>query len=293
VPYGSPFLPKAIHKRLTLTEEDLRWENWRLTDPFLLELVRQAVHPEYKVPPLSRDLVKRDQNAPHALPTSVVINYPYSPLVADPLGLVARELGQTEALGPFILHSGSLAKTLPVWTPSEREFILTQCVKPYFQSLEEAARSLLAQEPLVLIVTIRFFPGRPFKHDHKETPRPQVNLGFFAEKGSPKGLITLAGHIFRRFGLWTELDYPLAGTWIPPDLAAHPRLKTLGLALRRDLYLDENLAKVKPSAGSLTRVLRAFFVLLGQELDRVYQVRLLRAFPPKPPSNVIKAQASE
>jgi hypothetical protein len=292
-PYGFPFLPKAIHKRLSLTPEDLRWENWRLTDPFLLDLVQKAVQPEGQTSPLSRDLVKKDQNSPHALPTSLVVSYPYSPLVADPLGLIARELGQTETLGPFILTHGSLEKSLPVWSESEREFIFSRCVKPYFQSLEDAAKTLLATEPLVLIVTIRFFAARPFKLDHRENPRPQVNLGFFEESASPKGLIALAGHIFRRFGLWTELDYPLVGSWIPDSLVGKPRIKTLGLALRRDLYLDETLATVKPAAGSLIRILRAFFVLLGQELDRVYQARLLRAFPPKPPSNVIKAKPNQ
>ncbi|MDR2141381.1 MAG: N-formylglutamate amidohydrolase [Deltaproteobacteria bacterium] len=288
VPYASPFLPKAIIKRMTLSPEELRWENWRLTDPFLLEVVKKALEPEPSSSGPSRDLVKREGASPHNLPKTLLLPYPFSPLVADPLGLLAVELGLLTSPKPFILTRGALEKDLPTWSESEKEFIFSHCVQPYVDKLVQAGQTLLAEESLVLLITIRFFSHKVWLHDHRELPKPQINLGQAAGL-SPQGLTSLAGHIFRRFGLWTELDYPLAGTHIPAAMAAWPRLKALGLAIRRDLYLDETKGALKASAGSLARTLRVFFSLLGQELDRVAQVRLKRAFPPKPPSNIIKA----
>jgi hypothetical protein len=289
VPYGCPFLPKAIHKRLKLTEEELRWENWRLTDPYLLDLVKRAADSDYKAAKTSRDLVKKDPGSPHRLPDCRVVDYPFSPLVADPIGLLARDLGQRETPEPFILTKGTLEKDLPDWTKAEKDFIFAQCVDPYLKNLSSAGKELLAKEKFAILLTVRFFSFKDIKLVHRLTPKPQINLSL--EKAlTPPGLAALAGRVFRRFGLWTELDFPLPGGGVPPEMAAWPRLKALGLALRRDLYLDENSAKPSPSADSLVRVLRTFFSLLGQELDRVSEIRLKRAFPPKRPSNVIKAE---
>ncbi|MDR2421961.1 MAG: N-formylglutamate amidohydrolase [Deltaproteobacteria bacterium] len=288
VPYGSPFLPKAVHKRLTHTEEELRWENYRLTDPFLLEIVKKAAQPDPAAGPLSEALVKPELNAPHRLPNARLVSYPYSPLVADPLGLLAKDLGQLDKPEPCLLTKGALEKNLPNWSSAEREFIFSHCVKPYVDQLVAAGKELLAQERLAILVNVRFFSHKTYLHDHRELPKPQINLGL-EEKLTPKGLATLVGHVFRQLGLWAELDFPLVGSCVPPEMAAWPRLKALGLAIRRDLYLDEAKARLKPSEGSLVRVLRTFFSLLGQELDRVSDVRLRRAFPPKAPSNVIKA----
>jgi hypothetical protein len=288
VPYGCPYLPKAVHKRLRHTPEELNWENWRLTDPFLLDLVKKSVGPEFMAPPLSQDLVKSDPNSPHRLPDCRVVSYPFSPLVADPIGLVARDLGLIKTPKPFILNKGTLEKELPTWTASDKEFIFSHCVEPYLAELKQVTSELLAKESLALLLTIRFFTFKDWKLVHRETPKPEINLALEDEL-TPKGLAILAGHVFRRFGLWTELDFPLLGGGAPLELASRPRLKALGLAIRRDLYLDEKQGVLKSSSASLVRVLRIFFVLLGQELDRVAEVRLRRAFPPKRPSSVIKA----
>jgi hypothetical protein len=273
---------------LTITEEETRWENWRLTDPFLLELVKQAMEPALPTVSPSLRRVDSDSDRPSHWPSFRLVSYSFSPLVADPLGTLAKELGQLDKPGPCILTKGSLEKDLPNWTPAEREFIFSHCARPYLEQLSQAATELLAAESMVLLLNIRFFATKSWRRDHKELPKPQINLGF-DDQLTPMGLVHLAGHVFRRFGLWAEMDYPLVGVDAPAALAQHPRLKALGLAIRRDLYLDEATAKLKTSAESLVRLLRTFFGLLGQELDRVVQARVRRAYPPKPPSSVIKA----
>jgi hypothetical protein len=291
VPYGSPFLPQAVARRLSLTAEEVRWENWNLTDPFLLDLIKRAVSPDPPPPEASGspDLVRPAQRSLHKLPECLLVSYPYSPLVADPLGLVARELGQIDSPAPAILTRGTQEKDLPQWTASEQAFLRERCIQPYLDELAAGVRKLLDSENLAVLVNIRFFSLKPWLHEPRgRIPLPQISLGLSDEQ-TPKGLVHLIGHIFRTFGLWTELDYPQAGTAVPRTLAGRPRLKVLGLGLRRDLYLDETKAEFKTSLQSLVRILRTLFCLMGQELDRVAQVRIRRAFPPKPPSSIIKA----
>jgi hypothetical protein len=290
VPYGSPYLPKPVHKRLSLTDEQLAWENWHLTDPFLLDLVKKAAEPADNKNPISRAVVKGAPDNDQKPANCLVISYPFSPLVADPLGLLAVELGQTPSPQPFILTRGTQEKDLPAWNSEEKQFIFTRCVNPYLDQLIQGAKKLLTQEKMVILINIRFFSLHSWLHDEvRPIPKPQINLGFM-DKKTPQGLVHLIGHIFKTFGLWTEMDFPLSGTAMPKEMLPLPRLLALGLSFRRDLYLDETKAVPKTTNDSLIRVLKAVINLISQELDRVAEARIKRAYPPKAPSNIIKAQ---
>jgi hypothetical protein len=103
----------------------------------------------------------------------------------------------------------------------------------------------------------------------------------------------MAGTVFRAFGLWPQLDFPLSAARPPAGLRGQPRLKTVTLGLCRDLYLDERTGRPKEGRPALVRILRTFLGLLEHELDRVAKVRLRRANPPKRPSSVLKAPRPE
>jgi hypothetical protein len=271
VPYGCLAIPPAVQKRLSIGQDRLRGEHWRLCDPFLLALAREAAlgGPKWGPWPL--------------------VAFHFSPLVADPLGLVAMELGQAEEPGPAILTSDTQGKDLPQWSEPDRLFLLDRTVAPYARELEKECLEQLGRENLVALVTLRSFGTDPQPHERdRRRPRPQITLGS-SDDHTPDGLTVLAGHIFRTLGFWPQLNWPLSGAVGPWGLAGQPRLKALGLCLRRDLYLDEKTGHQKETREAVVRVLRTFFSLLGQEMDRVAQIRLRRAFPPKRPSSVIKA----
>jgi hypothetical protein len=271
VPYGGLALPPPILKRLGLGDDALRREHWRLTDPFLLDLARRSVQEDGKRP-------ERPLTA-----------YRWSPLAADPLGLLAMELGQAEAPGPALLTRDTEGTLLPGWSEAERVLIFERTASPYLAEVEQACQEMLDRENLAALVTMRSYPSSPQKHEpDRRRPRPQVALGSDGDC-TPEGLAKLAGTIFRALGWWPQLNWPLVGAAIPPTLSGRPRLKALGLFLRRDLYLDERTGHGLPSVDGAVRVLKTFFSLLAQELDRVAKVKLLRAFPHKAPSNVIKA----
>jgi N-formylglutamate amidohydrolase len=211
VPYGGLVIPPAVQKRLTLNQSQLSFEHWRLCDPHLLALAKEAASGDAKRGPWP------------------LVAYPYSPLVADPLGLAALELGQTEVTGPTILTKDTQGRDLPDWSQSDRGFILEKTIGPYALELKKECLSQLADQHLSALITLRSFSSMPQAHerDHRR-PRPQITLGA-SDDHTPDGLTVLAGHIFRTLGFWPQLNWPLSGAAMPKDLVGQPRLKALGL----------------------------------------------------------------
>jgi N-formylglutamate amidohydrolase len=203
---------------------------------------------------------------------------------------VALELGQTEETGPYLLTKDSHGRNLPSWSESDQKFLMDKTVAPYARELRKECLEKLADQHLVALITLRSFAAFPQPHERDQRyPRPQITLGS-SDDHTPDGLTALAGHIFRTLGFWPQLNWPISGAVVPKELADQPRLKALSLCLRRDLYLDEKTGQPKKdSKEAVIRVLKTFFSLLTQELDRVAKIRLSRAKASKHHSNVIKA----
>lgn len=253
---------------LGLSEADCRLEHWHLCDPHLARLVKGAA-----------------QKAGRERP---VVAYPYSPLVADPLGLWAAELGGP-ICGPAILPRSTAGKTLG-WKEKDREIIFHRTVEPYYELLEQTVREALRASPLVLVLTLRSFNSIPLEFEKSRAyPRPQIVVNS-AGGLTPKGLTGLAFGTFRAFHWWVEQSWPQTGSaWLPPHLRTLPRVKALGLSLCRGLYMDERNGEPKESLVGARRILGTLFNLLEQEMDRVSQVRLSRVEEEKKKSPVIKA----
>ena len=285
LPYASAAVPPPVARRLALSPEDWRLEHWRLTDPHLADIAREAAGFE-------RRSVRTERP---------VIVYPLSPLVADPWGLWAAELADgSEAAPPVPPRPAALPRTTAgrplTWTAKDMELILNRSAFPFHQEITAVTRRLLAEASLALVITLRSFGSQPLPFEKcRKYPRPQAAVGAHPAL-TPPGLAGLAGGILKSCRWWPELDWPQArGACLPEELIAHPRVRALGLSLRRDLYLDEKTGRRKTSARGVVRVLRTLFNLLDQELDRVARARLDRARAPeksavpRPPSPVIKA----
>ena len=278
LPYTSAAVPPPVARRLGLSPEESRLEHWRLIDPFLAEVVREAASFE-----------RRDLKI-----SFPVVVYPLSPLVADPWGLWAAELGDGSAPPrPATLPRTTAGRPL-AWAEKDQELILGRSVAPFHQEITETVQGLLAEAPLVLLVTLRSFGAMPLSFEKcRKYPRPQAAVGSQAGL-TPPGLAELAGGILKSCRWWAELNWPQAeGACLPADLAANPRVRALGISLCRGLYFDERTGRRKSSAQGVVRVLRTLFRLLDQEMERVARLRLERKNKKRPPSPVIKANRME
>jgi hypothetical protein len=288
LPYSAAALPPALARRLALTQEERQLEHWRLIDPPLADIAREAAH-----------FTRRSVTVDHP-----VITYPLSPLVADPWGLWAAELAEdAPAAGepaapprPALLPRTTAGKPIN-WPARDREIIFGRSVIPFHQEIAAAAGRLLADSPLVLVITLRSFGSAPLDFERsRRYPRPQAAVS--GRPGStPPGLLNLTGGVFKSCRWWAELGWPQdRGACLPAELIGHPRVRALGISLCRSLYLDEKTGRVKSSARGVIRVLKTILNLLDQELARVAGLRLERAagakpLSPAPPalSPVIKA----
>jgi hypothetical protein len=281
VPYGGLFMPPAVLKRLPFPREELSWENFRLADPCLLSVLAKACEAGRVEGPLGGKEV----------PGRPLVSYSFSPLVADPLGFLAAELGGAEpAGGPEILASATSGKPLFGWSDSERSVVIRKSAEPYLADLRDRCRELLGRDSMVLLMTARSYAAIPWAFERdRRYPRPQLGIGSMDGRRTPKGLAEFIGRTFKTFNLWPELDWPHRGAYAPPELAGSPRLLCCTVSFRRDLYMDERTGALSPGAGGLARILRTVFSLLEEELDQVVKVRYRRKHPPKPPSMVIKA----
>ena len=279
LPYTASAVPRPVARRLALSPEEWQLEHWRLIDPFLAEIVREAATFERRT--LRLDFP--------------VVVYPLSPLVADPWGLWAAELAEAPSAlpGPGLLSRTTAGRPLD-WTEKDRELILSRSVLPFHRDITETVQRLLAEAPLVLLVTLRSFGAKPLPFEKcRKYPRPQAAIGSLAGL-TPPGLAELAGGILKSCRWWPELNWPQAeGACLPQGLASHPRVRALGLSLCRGLYFDEGTGRRKSSAQGAVRVLKTLFHLLDQELERVGRVRLERRRKKRPPSPVIKANRAE
>lgn len=279
LPYTAQAAPPAVAKRLALGPEEWQLEHWRLTDPYLADIAREAAVFEKR-----RHKVVRP-----------VITYPYSPLVADPWGLLAAELaeGEAPAAGPAILPRTTAGKPLAAaWGEKDRHTIFQRTTAPFMEELERAAGETLAESPMALIVTLRSFAAMPqdFEKDRRY-PRPQACV-VTAGAMTPEGLANLTGDAFKAFRWWAELNRPHVAPCptVPPGLLNSPRVRAIGLSLARGLYMDERTGRRKGAmAKSVVRVLKTVFNLFDQEMGHVARLRLERARAEEENSPIIKA----
>ncbi|MDR2200136.1 MAG: N-formylglutamate amidohydrolase [Deltaproteobacteria bacterium] len=279
VPYGGVFVPPLVERRLGLSLEEIGWENFRLADPCLLQVIGAAAE---------KGVVKGFLGE-KSLPERRLVAYKYSPLVADPLGFLSGALNGTEEGGRFI-NRGSTGKDFPPWPPEAEAGILKKSALPYLEELKKASLELLDRDTLVLILTLRSYSSRPWDYESdRRYPRPQVCVGSAGDGKSPAGLLSFIGRAFRTFNIWPEPDWPHRGVHVPESLGESPRLFAAALSFRRDLYMDESTGRLIKGYGSLVRVLRTIFSLLEEELETVLKIRYRRKHPPKPPSMIVKA----
>jgi hypothetical protein len=274
-------MPPAVAKRLALKTEELGWENFRLADPCLLQVVSKA----------SEESVIKGKIGEKTLPKRTLVSYSFSPLVSDPLGLLASELGEATVANPAFLTKSTMGNPLNTWKPEEEELILKKSSLPYLAEIKERCQELLDKDTLVLLLNIRSFATRPWNYEiNRKFPRPQLNIGTLDESKTPQGLASFIGKTFKIFNFWPELNWPHTGTYVPPELIDSPRLLAVSLSFRRDLYMNESTGRLDKGANSLIRILKTVFGLLEQELNQVIKIRHRRKNPPKPPSMVIKAK---
>lgn len=131
--------------------------------------------------------------------------------------------------------------------------LLRRFFRPYAEGLADLVDDRLAACGRAVLLDVHSYPRLALPYERLGGPRPPVCLGTDASH-TPHWLVAAAVDAFDRAGLEVGLDSPFAGTYTPlRHWGRQPRVGSLMVEVRRDVYLDERL---RPTAG-LDRVAAA------------------------------------
>lgn len=263
---SSVTLPPALARKLYLSPEKHQLKYWPLIAHPLTDITREVVR-----------FTQRPVTIDHSVTT-----YSLSSLEPNSWKLWAHEL--TEDMPAVDLPRPAFpprttADKLINWFAQNRKVIFGRSIIPFHQEIMATARRLLADSPLILIITIRSFIFIPlnFKRNF-HYPKLQTTDNSLPSSTPPPYLLNLADRALKSCRLWAKLDcLQYRNACLTTKLIGHPLARTLSILLYRNLYLDEKTNQVKSSARSMSRVLKIILNLLNQELTQTAKLRLERA----------------
>ena len=92
---------------------------------------------------------------------------------------------------------------------------------------------------------VHAYPTRKLEYELGTGERPEVCVGV-GDTVTPEPLAALVEAVAADHGLGTARNTPFAGTYVPLKRLHDPRVTSVMLEIRRDLYLDEATAHARP-----------------------------------------------
>ena len=236
VPHDSTLIPAEVRGQLLLTDDELEHELLRMTDHHTASLFTEGVPPEQ------------------------VVRASVSRLVVD----VERfEDDDQEVMAAIRMgaiytrtHDGRTLRKPP--TASERQALLDGWYRPHHLRLQNRVQHMLDRHGRALIVDAHSFPAKPlpYERDQREE-RPGICLGTDGFHTPPELVDALAVSL-RKAGFDVGINAPFSGALVPAKFfRADPRVASLMVEVRRDLYMDESNARVSTAFGSVASAIRS------------------------------------
>ena len=246
VPHGSLEVPPPWRQDIALSDDELRRELLAMTDHETATLFHQP-------PPTD----------------GVVFVNRLSRLVFDPERFEddAREPLSRLGMGAvyFRCQDGRPLRAA-TFSDDDREAVLAQLFRPYARALENTVDGLLQRFGRCLIIDGHSFPTRALPYEDPALARPQICLGF-EDRHAPRALIAEIEALVRQRALSCSRNTPFAGSYVPlRHYGRDPRVTSLMIELRRDLYLDEQDGRRSDGFEPTRALVRAILELASRWL---------------------------
>ena len=232
LPHDATVIPPADRRDFLLTEAELRAESLRLTDAHSAALYAEGLPPE--------DFVRAE----------------VSRLVVD----VERFADDTQepcarvGMGATYVRTAD-GRPLRALTPERRAELMARHYWPHHRALDEAAAVRLARFGRCLVLDAHSFPTGPLPTQLAFGPSPQIGVG--TQPGhTPPELRDLVVGFFGDRGYEVGVDVPFSGAMVPNAcFGCEPRLWSVMIEVRRDLYMDETTGDRHDGFGRTQAVL--------------------------------------
>jgi N-formylglutamate deformylase len=239
VPHSARNVPVWARASLTVTDAELSEELNAMTDAHT-------------------DLIARTANEALDHGATLFINR-LSRMVVDPERFPDdREEMCAVGMGA-VYTNGHDGRTLRDPTDKQTERLLIAHVfEPYAHQLTQVVERTLNQNQRAVIIDLHSFPETPNPYElHADQPRPQICIGVDQFHTGSK-LLEHARDAFADFEL--GVNAPFAGTYVPMKFyGSNPLVQSIMIEIRRDPYLDRNLA---PKPAAISRLGRALARLI-------------------------------
>ena len=147
---------------------------------------------------------------------------------------------------------------LRVLTTERRAELMERYYWPHHRRLDEAAAERLARFGRCVILDAHSFPTGPLLTQVDFSAPPEIGIGTQAGHTAPE-LLALAEDFFRRHGFVVGVNVPFSGTMVPNRFfGKDPRVQSLMIEVRRDLYMDEATAERHAGFARIQSVLKEF-----------------------------------
>jgi N-formylglutamate deformylase len=230
VPHAGTRIPADVRVGIDLGDDALRREVMLMTDARTDGLATSALYGLGVEPTL-------------------VINQ-LSRLVVDPERFLdERELLDAVGMGAVYTrtHDG---QPLRRDDPAERDALIERYFHPYTRAVESAVDEVLDRQGRCALIDLHSYPPAALPYEQRpQSPRPQICLGTDAVH-TPATLLDQALDVFTDHGFEVKVDTPFSGAYVPPKHhGADPRVTSIMVEVRRDVYLRDGFATFDP-AGS-------------------------------------------
>lgn len=232
-PHGGKVITDFARGSLIIDEDEIKSELLAMTDSHTDRMALDisshayAYGSKHKTTPVFRNLLSR--------------------LVVDPERFPdEREEMNAVGMGAVYTH-GSQRQQIRVAHPAIAEKLIKMYFKNYADVLQYHVDTLLNRHDKTTIVDLHSYASVALPYElHKEDHRPQICIGV---DNYHTGEIQVAGvqSILHEKGYETSINKPFAGTYVPlKHYGQDDRVSSLMLEIRRDIYMDEKDAELKP-----------------------------------------------
>lgn len=235
IPHDSTEIPPAERTDYLISEEALGGELLRLTDWHTAELYAAG------------------------LPAADMVRAEVSRLVVDVERFADDRLERCAAVGMGATYVKTCAgEPLRALSPERRAELLARYYWPHHRRLDEAAAERLARFGRCVILDAHSFPTGALPTQVDFSAPPEIGLGT-QEGHTPPGLRALAETFFRDHGFVVGVDVPFRGAIVPNRFFGQdPRVRSLMVEVRRDLYMDEGTAERHDGFARIQAALKDF-----------------------------------
>jgi len=218
VPHASLEIPADISQSFVIDDATLAAELLAITDRYVDEIV-----------------------APLSALGATIIRHPVSRLVCDPERYPhdADEPMSTHGMGAIYTHITHHRPLRPAgWTEADREAVMQSHYWPHADAMTAAVTATLAQHDRRTILDAHSFPTAALPFEDPTRDRPQICLGHNTTN-APEPWLQTWEHEARARHLTVARNTPFAGAYIPLQYLNDPRVQSLMVEFRRDLYMNE------------------------------------------------------